>query len=218
MTDWKNRLSLRNRLTLAAAGLLALGAAGGAGAVQLTRPPVEMAPTVPTAVARLAQTSGIVTVKGRVAETYGDRFVLQDGSGRALVDVGPAGSGVQAGSAVTVQGRYRDGQLHASYLVDGQGNVEAVGAPPPPPGGRHGPPPPLPGGPGAPPPPPPGGPAAPPPPGAVPPPPGALPVPPAPTMPPPTGAVPPPPAAAPVAPPAAGTVPSAPAASPTPAR
>ncbi|WP_139810143.1 hypothetical protein [Sphingomonas azotifigens] len=200
MPEWKNRLSPRNRLTLAAAGLLALGAAGGAGAVQLTRPPVEMAPTVPTAVARLAQTSGIVTVKGRVAETYGDRFVLQDGSGRALVDVGPAGNGVQAGSAVTVQGRYVEGQLHASYLVDAQGTVQAVGAPPP--HGPHGPPPP--GGPGMPPPPPFAGPGMPPPPppGAMPPPPGT--VPPAPGAVPPsaTGAAVPPPAPAPSATPA----------------
>lgn len=142
MTDWKTRLSPRHRLVLGGAALLALGAAGGAGAVQLTRPPVEMAPAVPIAAARLAQTSGIVTVKGRVAETYGDRFLLQDGSGRVLVDVGPAGAGLAGGSMVTVQGRYRDGQLHASFLVDGQGNVQAVGAPPHPPHHRHGPPPP----------------------------------------------------------------------------
>ena len=139
MTDWKNMP--RNRLAVAAAALLALGAAGGAGAVQLTRPTVEMAPTVPTAVAKLAQSSGIVTVKGRVAETYGDRFVLQDGSGRTLVDAGRGAADVQSGAALTVQGRYLDGQLHASYLVDAQGNVQAVGAPPPPPGGPHGPPP-----------------------------------------------------------------------------
>jgi hypothetical protein len=213
MTDWKNTLP-RNRLAVAAAALLALGAAGGAGAVQLTRPSVEMAPTVPTAVARLAQTSGIVTVKGRVAETYGDRFVLQDGSGRTLVDAGRGGADVQSGAALTVQGRYRDGQMHASYLVDGQGNVQAVGAPPPPPGGPHGPPPPPPpGGPGAPPPPPPGaGAPPPPPPGAVPPAPGAVP-------PPPQGAVAPPPSAG--AAPATGAAvppPPAPAPSPSPSR
>lgn len=178
MTDWKNRISPRNRLALGAAALFALGAAGGAGAVQLTRPPVEMAPTVPTAVAKLSQSSGIVTVKGRVADTYGDRFLLQDGSGRALVDVGPAGRALQSGSMVTVQGRYAEGQLHASYLVDAQGNVQAVGAPPHPPRGPHGLPPPPPGGPGFAPPPGAGAPP-PPPPGAVPPGADAVPPPPA---------------------------------------
>jgi uncharacterized protein YdeI (BOF family) len=165
MIDWKNkRFSPRSRLSLVAAAALALGAVGGAGAVHLTRPAVEMAPTVPMAIARLPQTSGIVTVKGRVAETYGDRFVLQDGSGRTLVASGREGSNVQAGSTVTVQGRYDDGQLRASYLVDAQGTVRAVGRPPhgfgrdggpPHPGhGRDVPPPPPPPGaePGAPPP------------------------------------------------------------------
>lgn len=204
MTDWKNKISPRHRLSLAAAALLAVGAAGGAGAVQLTRLPVEMAPTVPTATAKLAQTSGIVTVKGRVAETYGDRFVLQDGSGRALVDVGPAGNGVVSGSTVTVQGRYREGQLHASFLVDGQGNVQAVGAPPHPPHDRRGPPPPPPGGPGAPPPPLGAGAPPPPPPGAVPPPPGQ-------------GVAPPPPTEAGAAP-GATMAPPAPTASATPRR
>lgn len=202
MSEWKKRhWTPRNRLAVAGAALLALGAAGGAGAVQLTRPSVEMAPTVPTAIARLASTSGIVTVKGRVAETYGDRFVLQDGSGRTLVDVGWAGSRIQSGAALTVQGRYRDGQLRASYLVDGQGNVEAVGGPPHGPrrGGPDAPPPP--GGPHGPPPPPPGGPGAPPLPDAAP---GASP-------PPAVGAVPPPPQTAPAAPAPA----TAPAPSPT---
>lgn len=199
-TKLAGRVPPRTRMALAAAALLAAGAAGGAGAVQLTRPTVEMAPTVPTAIARLPQASGIVTVKGRVAETYGNQFVVQDGTGRALVDAGRRGSdAVRVGSVMTVQGRYDDGRLRASYLVDPQGRIDAVGAPPPPPGagappppppGAGAPPPPPPGA-GAPPPPPPGGPGAPPPPppgaGAPPPPPAGA-VPPAP----PAGATPPP--------------------------
>jgi hypothetical protein len=211
MTEWKNpmgRISPRTRIAAGGAVLLALGAAGGAGAVSLTRPTVEMAPTVPTAIARLPQSSGIVTVKGRVAEVYGNRFVVQDGSGRTLVDAGHDGAGsIGRGNVLTVQGRYDNGQLRASYLVDPQGQVEAVGAPPPPPRPDHhrrgpgadGPPPPPPGAPGAaPPPPPPGGPGmAPPPPPAD----GAAiapPPPPAGT----TGVAPPPPAAGTVPPPA----------------
>jgi hypothetical protein len=205
------RLSRRTQIGLGAALLLGVGAAGGAGAVSLTRPSVEMAPTVPTAIARLPQTDGVVTVRGRVADVYGDRFVVQDASGRTMVNAGREGSGrITKGAALTVQGRYDDGQLRASYLVDQNGRIDAVG-----PGGR---PPRGPGGPnavgpdGAPPPPPPGGPGAPPPPpgaGAPPPPPpgaGAPPPPPAGCAPAPGGAAlapvpngapPPPPVAAP---------------------
>jgi hypothetical protein len=117
---------------------LALGAAGGAGAVSLTRPSVEMAPIVATPVAKLASSSGVVTVKGRVAEVYGDRFVVQDGTGRTMVDAGRDAAPTK-GAAVQVQGRYDDGQLRASYLVDPAGKVTPVGGP------RHGP-----GGPGGP--------------------------------------------------------------------
>ncbi|WP_294305839.1 hypothetical protein [uncultured Sphingomonas sp.] len=181
-------------LAAAAAVLIALGAGGGAAAVSMTRPSVTMAPTVQTPIAKLSSTTGIVTAKGRVAEVFGDRFVVQDGTGRAMVasnrDAMPA-----VGSNVMVQGRYDDGIMHAQYLVNPQGTVTPVGPPPPPPGGPRGPdggpggprgdgpppppPPPggpggpgVPGGPGAPPPPPPGGCA----PGAVPPPPPPAPV------------------------------------------
>lgn len=173
------RISRGQKIGLAGAALLGLGVAGGAGAVSLTRPAVEMAPTVPTAIARLPQSSGVVTVKGRVAEVYGNRFVVQDNSGRTLVDAGREGQGVvSVGNPVLVQGRYDQGQLHARFLVDRAGAVREVGAPPPPP-------PPAPHGPGA---------GAPPPPGAgAPPPPGAG----APPPPPPgAGAPPPPPAGA----------------------
>ncbi|WP_394653850.1 hypothetical protein [uncultured Sphingomonas sp.] len=188
----------RQRLALGGAALLAIGATGGAAAMSMTRPTVEMAPTVPTAVAKLPATSGLVTVRGRVAGVYGDRVMVQDQTGRALVDVGrDAAAGLRTGAPLLVQGRFDDGQLRAHYLVDSAGAVQQVGPPPPPPGARprppHGsgagapPPPPPPPGAGAPPPPPPGGPGAPPPPppgAGAPPPPGAG----APSPPPPVGA------------------------------
>lgn len=179
MTDRRTfHLNPRQRLGLGAAALLAVGVASGVGAVSLTRPAVEMAPTVPTAVAGLNAARGIVTVRGRVAEVYGDRFTVQDGSGKALVDVGPRSRlAVRGGDPILVQGRFDNGQLHARYLVDADGAVHEVGGPPPPPPGA-GAPPPLPGGPAAP--LPPGGPGAPPPPGA-----GAPPPPRTPTPPPP---------------------------------
>lgn len=172
---------LKNKRAAMAAGaavLVALGAAGGAGAVQATRPTIEMAPTVQTPIARLASTSGVVTVRGRVAQVYGDHLLVRDGSGQALIAAGREARGaVGVGQAVMVQGRYDDGQMRASYLVDQGGHVVAAGPRGPQPGG------PKPGGPGSrdghgpdgPPPPPPGcGPAGP---GAMPPPPqGAEPV------------------------------------------
>lgn len=181
----------RGRTAIGATMLLIAGAAGGAGAVQAARPSVEMAPTVRTPIARLAASSGIVTIKGRVAEVYGDRFIVQDASGRAMVAARrDAKEAVAAGTPITVQGRYDDGQLHASYLVDRNGGITAVGPAGPQPGRPNGPGPRGPGpdgpGPHAP------GRDAPLPPGAdapPPPPPGCTPVPDAPRGP---GAVPPP--------------------------
>ena len=173
--DGLQRVPRRTRAGIGAALLLAMGAAGGAGAVSLTRPSVQMAPTVATPIARLAASDGIVTVKGRVAEVYGNRFVVQDGTGRAMVDTGRGSATVASGQPMMVQGRFADGQLRAAYLVGADGKVDAVGPaggpphangpggpgrggpafdgppPPPPPPGA-----PRPGGPGAPPPPPPG--------------------------------------------------------------
>lgn len=195
------------KLGLGVAIGLAIGAAGGASAVSLTRPGVEMAPTVATPVAKLASGNGVVTVKGRVAEVYGDRFVVQDATGRTMVDAGRDAS-VTKGAPVQVQGRYDDGQLRASYLVDANGKVTPVGPPPPRPG--HGPKDRGPDGARG-----PGGPGAPCAPGAVPPPPppadGSAPPPP-----PANGQVPPPPPAG-TAPAGAAPLATAPTAAPAPA-
>lgn len=130
------------KLKIGAAALLAIGVAGGAGAVSLTRPSIEMAPTTPTAIAKLPASSGVVTVKGRIAEVYGDRFVLQDASGRTMIDAGRDADAVSTGTTMTVQGRYDNGQLRASYLVDPAGRIDAVGPagkrPPHHPGGPDG--------------------------------------------------------------------------------
>ena len=131
MVDFKAftpRLSRKGQLGIGAAVLVAVGALGGAGAVAATRPSVEMAPRVATPIASLPNASGVVTVKGRVTEVYGDRFVVADASGKTMVAAGREGRDVVAkGQPVLVQGRYDDGQLRATYLVDGAGRVEAVG-------------------------------------------------------------------------------------------
>ena len=130
-----------NRFALAAAGLLAIGGAAGAITVAATRPSVTMAPATPVAI-RSLQSDGIVTIRGTVAEVYGDKFVMADRTGRALVDLGPDGSDsalVTAGQPVTIQGRFEDGFVHASFLVGAGGKVTALGPIGRPPRGPHGP-------------------------------------------------------------------------------
>jgi hypothetical protein len=130
MTDTpKTHLDRRGRtmLALAAAGLLVVG--GGAGAALVgNRPSVEMAPATPVAIRALASDS-IVTIRGRVAEVYGNKFILADPSGRALVDTGREGDRqvlATAGQTVTVQGRFDDGVVHASFLVGADNKVVAL--------------------------------------------------------------------------------------------
>lgn len=130
------------RTTLIAAGLLGLGVAGGATAVQLAGPRIEIAPANPVVIRSLADDGGIVTVRGKVAEIYGPMFVLADGSGRALVEGGRPVDGtglVGVGQAVTVQGRFHHGLLHAAFLIGADGKVTALRPMGPPHGGPGGP-------------------------------------------------------------------------------
>ncbi len=127
LNDRITGMSAGGRAVLAVA-LLGIGAAaGGAGGAALSHPAIQMAPTVATPIARLATSQGIVTIRGRVAEVYGDRFVMADGSGRAMVDAGRPDHPPVAGQTISVQGRFDDGQLRAAYLVSADGTVEQVG-------------------------------------------------------------------------------------------
>jgi hypothetical protein len=131
----KRRLPRRTLVVGAIAGPLALGAAGlslaQTGAVQPT--PVE-----PVAIASL-QPSGATAAKGEVAEIFGNKFILQDATGRTLVETGRQGEDgalVAKGDTVTVQGRFEKGFLHARVLVRADGSRLALGpAGGPPPGG-----------------------------------------------------------------------------------
>ncbi|MHA0337164.1 hypothetical protein [Sphingomonas aquatilis] len=79
----------------------------------------------------------IVTVRGKVAEVFGNRFIVADNTGRVLVDAGRRGddrSLVQLNQVVTVQGEYEDGALRPSFLVQPDNTVIAFRAH----GGRHG--------------------------------------------------------------------------------
>jgi hypothetical protein len=86
-------------------------------------------PVAPVAIQALAA-SGATAIKGEVAEVFGNKFVVQDGTGRALVETGRAGEGgglVARGEAVTVQGRFERGFLHASLLTHGDGSTVVLG-------------------------------------------------------------------------------------------
>lgn len=95
-----------------------------------------MTPVEPTAISAL-KASGSIAAKGDVAEIYGNKFVMQDGTGKALVETGPQGEGaalVKPGEAVTVQGRFENGFLHAMLITRADGSrvlVGPAGGPPP---------------------------------------------------------------------------------------
>ena len=131
----------RATIALASAALVAAGVAAGATVVAETRPSVTMAPAVPVAIRSLSS-EGIVTVRGRVAEVYGNKFVMADASGRALVDTGREGNEqklVKPGEPVTIQGRFERGFVHAAFLVGPDNKVVALGPLARPPHGRGGP-------------------------------------------------------------------------------
>lgn len=139
-TSRRGLLARRSRPFLIGAGLLVIGGLGGAAVIAETRPFISMAPAVPVAI-RTLSSDGIVTVRGRVAEIYGNKFVVEDASGRALIDTGPEGGDaalVAAGQTVTVQGRFDDGFVHAAFLVTPTGKVVALGPIAGPPHGPHG--------------------------------------------------------------------------------
>ena len=115
----------RRAVALGAIGAaLALGAAGISSAQTVT--PTTVAPVAVSALAP----SGATAVKGEVAEIFGNKFVVQDASGRALVETGREGEGgrlVTAGETVTVQGSFEKGFLHARLLTRPDGSVVRLG-------------------------------------------------------------------------------------------
>ncbi|MFC6791370.1 DNA-binding protein [Methylobacterium komagatae] len=120
-------------------GALALPLAFGAAGLSLARNgTVPVTPVEPVAIQALAP-SGATAIKGDVAEIFGNKFVVQDATGRALVETGPAGEGgklVAKGESVTVQGRFENGFLHARVLTRTDGRQDLLGpAGGPPPGG-----------------------------------------------------------------------------------
>jgi len=114
---------------LAVVAVLGVGAVVGAFAYSQMRPSPEMAPATPVAI-NVLPNWGLVTVKGQVAEIFGNKFVVQDASGRALVETGRVGEGgklVAKDESVMVQGRFGNGFIHATFVVHADGTTVAIG-------------------------------------------------------------------------------------------
>ncbi len=111
-------------------GALALPLAFGAAGLSLAQNgTVTPTPVAPVAIQALVP-SGAIAVKGDVAEIYGNKFVVQDPTGRALVETGREGEDgklVAKGESVTVQGRFENGFLHARVLTHGDGRAQVLG-------------------------------------------------------------------------------------------
>ncbi|CAA2100456.1 hypothetical protein MBUL_00679 [Methylobacterium bullatum] len=120
------RRSRRGWIVGAIAAPLAFGAVGLSLAQNSG---VTLTPVAPVTIAQLTP-SGAIAAKGDVAEIFGNKFILQDGSGRALVETGKQGEGgtlVTKGEAVTVQGRFENGFLHATLLTRADGKTVVLG-------------------------------------------------------------------------------------------
>jgi uncharacterized protein YdeI (BOF family) len=137
------RFSRGGLATGALAVVLIAGAALGAGGTRLAQnwQPRSVMLLQPAPIDKMDERSP-VAIKGDVAEVFGNKFVVQDGSGRALVDTGPRGEDrmlVAKGETVTVQGRFDRGVVHAEVLAHADGRNEAFGPPDQGPKGPNGP-------------------------------------------------------------------------------
>ena len=144
--------------TLAAGSVFVLFVAGtafGADGNQFPprQPSQQVAMLQPAPVAELREDAP-AAIKGEVAEIFGGKFILQDGSGRALVDTGLRGERraiVAKGETVTVEGWFDGGFIRARAIRHADGRSDNFGPPGPPPdgpmrgrAGMDGPPPPPP--------------------------------------------------------------------------
>ena len=142
MPNISPRLRSAPALAIAAVALLGIGGAVGVTAASSMEPRAVMANVSPTAIKSLANAARpwigepIVTVRGRVTQRFGNRFILNDGTGQVLVDVGGHESregGITANQSLTVQGHYEDGTIRPLFLVGPDGRVAMIGR-----GDRHG--------------------------------------------------------------------------------
>ena len=142
---WRRRFVPPGRLATGSLALVLIaGAALGAGGMRVAQNwrPRSVMLLEPTAISAL-QPGSPSAVRGRVSEIFGNMFTVDDGSGRALIDLGPHGQNAGAvikGETVAVQGMFDRGIVHAQIVSHADGRTEAFGPPSPPP--RREPPPP----------------------------------------------------------------------------
>jgi hypothetical protein len=126
------------RRPIAAVALVAAFAVGSgvtALALQSRHPTLVMLTPAPISA---MHDGSAVAVKGTVAEIFGNKFIVTDDSGRALVETGRAGEGrplVAAAEPIMVQGRFEHGFIHAQAISHADGRNDIVGPPGPPHGG-----------------------------------------------------------------------------------
>lgn len=132
-----------SRLIFAGVGatLIALGAVSGVVGAGLLRPePATFDATLATTpMTEIVTTSnGRVALSGKVAEIFGNKFVISDGTARVLVETGRAGEDgalVADGETILVQGQFDHGFLHAFAIRHASGEIEELA--PPPRGPKH---------------------------------------------------------------------------------
>jgi hypothetical protein len=127
----------RGRTAAFSAGLLIIGAIVGAGALRVAGGIPRQASLVlqPSPIASMSEWTP-AAIKGQVAEVYGNKFIIADASGRALVETGREGEGgrlVKPNETVAVQGQFEHGFLHASVIQHEDGHADLVGPPKGPP-------------------------------------------------------------------------------------
>lgn len=137
----RRQTAWRSRAIALVAGVALLGvgvAAGAAGTRLMVRH--EAQPLMPP-IAISAMTEGnVAAVKGKVTDVFGNKFVVEDATGKALVETGRAGMReklVASGDEVTVQGRFDDGFMRGSMIVHADGTSDILRGPDGP--DRHGP-------------------------------------------------------------------------------
>ena len=130
-------LGSRRRTAALSASLLIIGAVVGAGALRVAGGISRQASFIlqPSPIASMSELAP-AAIKGQVAEVFGNKFIIADASGRALIETGREGEGgrlVKPNETVTVQGQFERGFLHASVIQHEDGRADLVGLPKGPP-------------------------------------------------------------------------------------